>query len=201
MIRRLRAAKPASVAAAFALLTAVVVGLSFLFEGERLERLKYAVEVAGGAAAIYSAFYAGEAFWSGFRRDCQAEAFNVLKRYDSLDVRRLEILAARVSAMEPAAAVDAVKSDPDDYNELRKMMAVFDDMAAMTRVKFVDEEILRTLASRYIAFVTAFMPFIRRLRELKPAEGGVHGFARDIEAMRDAWASGRSYAGRPPPKP
>jgi hypothetical protein len=199
LARSLPEIQPRFIAGVALAIATIVIAFWLWLSGNRLEHLKFSLEVLGGLSAIYSAFYAGEAFWSQFKRSCQAEAFNVLRRYDSLDLEHLEILAAKVSGMDRAAVRDFREKSHADFKKIRDMMSVFDDMASMTRVKYLDEDTLLTVKTRYITFVTQLRPFILCLREMPADEGGVRNFAKDIEAMRDAWEKGERYAGKPAP--
>lgn len=164
------------------------------------EHVRFVAALLGGAAAVYSAYYVGEALRLKLRRDRQEESFRILEllnRPEFVQVRHF--LEAQVEGHESLSEEELFKRiDCDEVldNAVTVVLGILEDASIAIQHGFVDEDVvylsLYTIVARNYS---GLQGYIRQLRKKRSPSLFI-----EFERLSVAWCAGKRLCdGRPVP--
>ena len=181
-------------------LAVVGIGIVLLFAflpDDKRRVLTFATAVAGGLAAIYSAFYIGQALKVQTERDKLTRSVEIMSRLDGPQitaVRRFVLKTVDAGRMAPEEMYDAIEADDKLWNSVRMVFNQMESLSLCVQTGYADEEFLyKELAHMVPYYRGKLQPFIEGIREKYKD----NTFYRELEKLADSWKAKRFlYSGK-----
>ena len=107
------------------------------------DKIVFIASVVGGAAAVYSAYYAGASLRLNLYRDKQGRAFEVLDSLNRSDtVSAAATIDRAIEAKSGTLTYELVTSDMTLYPAVKILLGIYEDLAIAASIGYADEGIL-----------------------------------------------------------
>jgi hypothetical protein len=179
----------------------VVVAVVVYFSApQHRDDLKFIAVLAGGATAIYSAYYVGAALRMGIQREKQRGSFEILSllnRPEFVEVRHF--LEKDVEGYEKLSAADLyskIQNDTKLENAVTIVLGILEDASIAIQQEYVSEVFLylsiADIAKRNFRGLRGYIDQLRKVRNVP--------FFIELERLVNAWEAGRRLSdGKPLP--
>jgi hypothetical protein len=163
--------------------------LYLIFPNYRSE-LTYLSSLMGGAAIIYTAYYAYMTLKLTILHNKQYRSFELLNTIASKDITRVRLfIMEEISDIKPSELYEKIKGNKELFNDVTVILGLFEDLSVAIQEDFVDELILKkSLNFLVIWFYDNLDQFIEDVRK---------HFRRkalycEYEKLRNAWKEDKS---------
>lgn len=134
-----------TVAVVIVLASVIMVALYFFYPGLR-EPLTFLAAVAGGAAVIYTGYYAGASVHLAVIQSRKEKAFAILGELNKIDMATIRILIekelANRSSLSPADLYQKILGDEKLLGAITTLLGLFEDTSIAAQQSYADERVL-----------------------------------------------------------
>ena len=165
--------------------------VAFVFLPDKRDIIVFAAALIGGAATVYSAFYAAATLRIQVRRDKQARAFEMIGALNEHQVTRLRVFIEKNIDDKHLTAIglyDKIVEDAECLSIISAVLGVYEDMAVAVQEHFVDEHVLHRSVAFLIPWTFARLrPYIEQERVRK----GDTRLYIELERLAESWKNGK----------
>jgi hypothetical protein len=166
--------------------------VAFHFLNDMRGEIKFAAAVVGGAAAIFSAYYAGIALYINLYRERQKRAYEIIYSFNNPDSVRARVAIDNELKKTSSDAIDfnAIVVDEEKHASVRHLLGVLEDLAIGVKSGYADEAVLfcalNYLVVKYYDALKMFIDAVRTTRNNKL-------LYTDLEGLAANWKKDQSY--------
>lgn len=151
--------------------------------------------VAGGAAALYSAFYAGAAARERSRHELTRSTFELIRGVDEPELLKLrEVLDQAIGDyrnVAPTTVLAKINESVELRTAARGLLNAFEDIAVAIRTGYADERLVHAAMGTLMCGSTEkYSSFIDGERARHGGGGSIY---KELQRVTDSWRGGRYH--------
>ena len=156
------------------------------------DELEFCAAIVGGAAVVYSGFYAGLSLRTSIERSRKDKSFRILNELNRADLTTIRLLIEKEllvnkDAMSKEAVYNQIVSDQDILRAVTTILGLYEDSALAIQEDYVDEKILyKSLCFQVPWIFDGLSPYIGQEQELTHAK-----LYCETEKLVSKWKAGK----------
>lgn len=149
------------------------------------DKIVFIASVIGGAAAVYSAYYAGASLRLNLYRDKQGRAFEVLDSLNRSDtVSAAATIDRAIEAKPGTLTYELITSDLTLYPAVKILLGIYEDLAIAASIGYADEGILyQSVHTTTVYYYDALKQYMDGVRKVK----GSKEYYCELEKLVGRW--------------
>lgn len=163
----------------------------FIFAPERRDVVIFAAAVVGGAAAVYSAFYAASTLRVAVARDRLARSFEMLNKLNEPSMTDLRVFVQKNVVNDDLNAVelfDLINNDARNLSIVTSVLGTYEDFTIAIQRGLVDERVMYCSAGYMVTWT--YQNLRLYIDECRRRDKNPHLY-REMESLAQTWQQGK----------
>ena len=166
--------------------------LFFIFSPDSREVVSYFTALIGGAAIVYSAFYAGKTLKTNQSQMKLQRSYEISLCLNDMDTMKMRLFIAEevnVKDFSPKEIYERIKKDRDLESKIRVLLNLFEVISISIQYEYADEGFLYKFYGFILPYTyKGLRPYIEEFREVSNDKL----ICVEFEKLAKAWEEGKS---------